>query len=467
MNKKQFDQLREDLKVNNDLLNRIDLAARVRTTHQGDRDMYEVLGYQNNPKTLDYVSRFHRQDISMRIVSAYPEACWRSSPKVTDDLESEDETEFDKIWSELSDRLKIFYYLVKLDKLANLGEYSTLLIGINDGRNLDQEAGKINDPGDITYLRPFSDVNSEIKSYVMDPRDPRFGLPESYQVTMGGLSGGISSMPRRTHVVHHSRILHIAEGTLENDVLGVPRLKPVLNRLVDLEKVVGGSSEIFWINGRGGLHANADKDTNLKNPEKVSEQIDDYIHKLSRVLRTKGMDVKPLEMSVPNPKDHVSVILDLISGATGIPKRILVGSERGELASSQDESNWMNRIQERQSNFCAPMVLEPLIQKFIDLGALSQFSESDIQIVWPDLVSMNEKDKSEINLNRARAISHYIGSAGSDLVVPDKQFVEEILNLEYKEEEIELLKEESEEEIEIEDGDELEPGQGENIGEEA
>lgn len=465
MNEKQFEKLKEELQINNDLLNRIDLAARVRTTHEGDRDMYQVLGYQNNPKTLDYVSRFHRQDIAMRIVSAYPEACWRSNPTVTDDLESNEETEFEKVWLELSERLKVFYYLVKLDKLANLGEYSSLLIGINDGRNLDQEAGRISDPEDITYLRPFSDVNAEIKSYVMDPRDPRFGLPESYQITMGGLSGGISSMPRRTHVVHHSRILHVAEGTLENDVLGLPRLKPILNRLVDLEKVVGGSSEVFWINGRGGLHVNADKETNLKNPEKLAEQFDDYINKLSRVLRTKGMNVSPLELSVPNPKDHVSVILDLISGATGIPKRILVGSERGELASSQDESNWMNRVQERQSNFCEPMVLKPLIQKFIDLGALSQFSESDIQIVWPDLVSMNEKDKSELNLNKARSIAHYVGSVGSDLIVPEKQFVEEILNLEYKEEEIEQLKDESEEEIEIEEN--LESEEEENIGEEA
>ena len=37
----------------------------------------------------------------------------------------------------------------------------------------------------------------------------------------------------------------------------------------------------------------------------------------------------------------------MISAETGIPKRILTGSERGELASSQDRDNWFERYPER------------------------------------------------------------------------------------------------------------------------
>ena len=39
--------------------------------------------------------------------------------------------------------------------------------------------------------------------------------------------------------VHWTRVIHIAESTLENPIYGIPRLRPVYNRLMDIEKVTG------------------------------------------------------------------------------------------------------------------------------------------------------------------------------------------------------------------------------------
>ena len=227
--------------------------------------------------------------------------------------------------------------------------------------------------------------------------------------------------------------LHVAEGMLENDVFGIPRLQPVLNRLDDLEKVVGGGSEIFWLNGRGGLNLNADKDMDIRDPEKLQEHAEDYAHQLTRILKTRGVDVRTLELSIADPDKHVSVLLDLIAGTTGIPKRILIGSERGELASSQDENNWTNRVKERRDNFCEPLMLRPFIDRLIALGALPQVE--DYQIIWPNVVTLSALSRADIAQKVSQSIATYVNSVG-DTLIPAQQFVEEVLDMEYRVDEV-------------------------------
>jgi hypothetical protein len=146
------------------------------------------------------------------------------------------------------------------------------------------------------------------------------------------------------------------------------------------------------------------------------------------------MDVKTLEFSIHDPDMHVSTILDLISGTTGIPKRILVGSERGELASSQDENNWVSRVIERRDNFCEPIVLRTFIDKMILIGALPSVKEYYIN--WPDLVVPSNLDRAKIAVDKSSAIATYVNSLGGDTIIPPKQFVEEILGMPYLEEDL-------------------------------
>ena len=72
--------------------------------------------------------------------------------------------------------------------------------------------------------------------------------------------------------------------------------------------------------------------------------------------------------------------MKLISAASGIPLRIMTGSERGELASTQDDGNWASRIEERQLHFAEPMILRPLIDRLIELRALPEPSDGEYQL---------------------------------------------------------------------------------------
>ena len=404
------------------------LAALLSKTHSGKRDLYEIFGYRSHIKNLDYDLKYKRGDIAARIVTAYPDAVWSKPPKLIENSDAQEETPFEKDFQELATRLKLWHYIRRADILAQKGRYSILFIGINDGqKDLTQPAGK----GDILYLMPYGESSCHIQDYEKDVTNERFGKPKLYRIqTTSEDSQGSVALD-----VHYSRVIHIAERTLESDIFGKPILESIFNRLEDLEKTVGGSAEVLWMNSRGGLSVEADKDVEIRNPGEVKEDIDNFVHQLSRVIRTKGMTVNPVNFAVASPKDHVDVILMLISGTTGIPKRILTGAEQGSLASSQDQNNWNERVDERRMNFCESEILAQLYDKFVELGVIPDGKMLEWQ--WPSLKQVSPKDAADIAETKSRAIAAYSGSPEADTLIPPQQFVEEILEMEYREDEVE------------------------------
>ena len=91
------------------------------------------------------------------------------------------------------------------------------------------------------YLSPNAECAAQINEYDGEPQSERFGRPWMYTLQ-------INADGKRTNVpgslsTHHSRIIHVVENPLEDDVFGRPRLRNVFNLLDDLLKVVGGSGE--------------------------------------------------------------------------------------------------------------------------------------------------------------------------------------------------------------------------------
>lgn len=430
-------QITDLLKVNNLLLERMKFDSS--KTHGGKRDLYEIFGYKKEITPLDFRHQHERGHIASRIVTAYPDAVWSNPPEIVEDKESQDASEFEKQFKDLVKKLNLWHYVHRADILAQLGRFSVLFIGIADGQDdLTQPAGK----GAPQYLMPFGETNAEIKTFNRDIKSEEYGKPEIYSLTVDTADGEGGS---ETIEVHASRCIHLAERLLDNDIYGSSILKPIFNKLEDLEKVSGGSAETFWTNARGGLNVNADKDVEISDKEGLKSQIDDYIHKLTRVIRTQGMDVKTLDQMVHSPEHQVSTLLDLISGTTGIPKRILVGSERGELASTQDEDNWASRVDERRELFCGPCIMSRLVKMFIKIGALKESDEWEVK--WPQLITLSDEKKAEIAVKKAQALATYANSVGADQIIPPEQFVVEILDEEYRK--FDLLKMQDDEDDDI------------------
>jgi len=377
------------------------------SSHNGTRDYFEVLGYPRQLGINDYLIKFERDPLGGRIVEFPPHETWRDTPTVKDgrDKNALDDTAFARTWSDFAERLRVYHYCQRADTLCGIGRFSILLIGVAGGESLETEVTRVASLDQLLYLRPYGEQSVEVAEYENDPQSPRFGLPRIYTVTFADTStpGNVGTVQRR---VHASRVIHVAEGLLENDVYGLPRLQRVYNLLDDILKLVGGSAEASWLLMRKGFVLNIDPDTELstESAAAIEEEFAEYEHGLRRFMKTRGVTVSDLGSDVVDPAGPFGVIIGLISAATGIPQRILLGSERGELASSQDASHWAGAIANRQLNFAEPTILRPLIDRLLTWGALPAPTQGRYSVVWDALFELNDQERALIGATWADAI---------------------------------------------------------------
>lgn len=388
------------------LSKRGELASGYGLQFDGDRDIYNAAGYLQEPDYEDYLRRFLRQDIAKRVIRAAPDSTWRKVPALFDgtDDNKRNDTDFVNVWNdivsiaevpdELIDSKTIWHYLNRVDVLAGLGQYAVLMVGIRDGQDPTEpiERGSVSEGADgLLYLMPYGENDVTIREFDEDPQSPRFGLPTLYAIQDVGN-------------VHWHRVIHVAEDLLTNDVEGRPRAEAMFNRLYDLEKVLPAAAEAAWKLMYKGMIITTKDGYTLSGEGVETDEIEEYIHGLTRVLELEGVDVQFEGGEVVDPSDLVDVLVTFVSIATGIPKRILMGSERGELASSQDEANWSARIGERQENYAEPIIMRPLINRLVYAGVLPQPVTNAYSLEWPSLFELNALEQAEIAKARSETI---------------------------------------------------------------
>lgn len=379
----------------------------------------------------DYRYRYKRQDIANRVVSGPVNATWKDRPSVSESAEKE--TAFESSYEDIVKSIELYSQFRKVDLLASLGKFAVLFIGM-DGSSEDLSVPPVN-PKKITYLSAVPENRATISMWEENTKSPRFGMPLVYQ-----LQFNVGNASTSTVMVHWTRVLHVAENTLESEIYGIPTLEPIYNRLIGLEKLCGGSPEMYWKGARPGYTAQAQQDSVVSQEQldSVKDELSSFFNDMQRFLYVEGIDIKALAPQVVSPKEHVEVQISMISAATGIPMRMLTGSERGELASSQDERAWLKLVEERRGTVARDTIIIPFITRCILLGLLPEPTE-EYTVVWEPLVVLEEKDKAEIGRIRAEALSKYVSTPGADLIIPPEMFMKRELS--FTDEEIELANE--------------------------
>ena len=416
------------------LLDRMLLGARMGESYDGDRKLYQALGYPTNIRYSDYLAKYDRQDMAAAIINRPISASWRGEVNI---LEADDdkETALEKAWKDLEDELQLKSKFVRLDKLAGIGNYGVLVLGLSDVKSRkDYEQPVIGKKLKLVYVKPFGQESARISTYEDKTDSPRYGLPVLYDVTISDAAGVQVSEIK----VHHTRIIHVVDGLLESEVEGTPRLQTVYNRLMDLEKLVGGDAEMFWRGARPGYVGNLDKDVQMTPTVQadLQDQADEYEHNLRRIFVNQGIDFKALAQQIADPSGHVDIQMQMISAVTGIPKRILTGSERGELSSAQDRDEWMSYVQTRRDEYVEPHIIRPFVDRCIEYGILPK-PVDDYSVEWEDLFSMSEKERVDIGKIRAESLSKYVSSPVSEAVMPPEAFLRKCMG--FDDEEVELI----------------------------
>ena len=136
-----------------------------------------------------------------------------------------------------------------------------------------------------------------------------------------------------------------------------------------------------------GLEGHEDAHLGPEDEHTFKKDIEAFQYRLKDYIRVEGATIKELTGTTASPRDHFDVLIDLIAGTTGIPKRILTGSEREELASTQDQEAWRQRISRRQTTFAEQSMLRPLIDRLVLLRALPTPAQP-YTVVWENLLAL-------------------------------------------------------------------------------
>jgi hypothetical protein len=401
------------------------MLNRVFTTHDGKRDLAAAFGY---PEVLDaslYYEMYARGGIAARIIKAYPAATWSECPTVTDENE-DPEAPFSVEFEEVAERIKLLHYLERVDRLAGIGRYAVLLLGFDDVKDVTQFSTPLTKgkQTELRYLVPYIETGTTIAEWETDPTSERFGQPRIYNLQVMSLpTDGVAASPiGKALRVHWTRTLHIAEELEQDEVYGVPRLRPVFNYLMDLVKVVGGSAETFWMAANRGMFFGTDADTMIDEGviEDMKNQIDEYQHGQRRAIVGQGFTPTNMGSDVPDGSKNADTLLKLVAGTVGIPQRILVGNEAGEIASTQDENNWNTKVHERRTMYAGPKIIKPLIQILIDTGNISA-PIGDWDVKWEEADKLGEVEQANVGKARIEGLKAYVSAPGIEVVMAPEE----------------------------------------------
>lgn len=378
------------------------LASQIGSTHGGSRDVYNTLGYKEHLVYQDYLDMYNRSGFAKRVLEMHANDTWSNRIRLVENDE-EDYTPFEQAWVDLNKRMNVFNAFRKADILAGFGRYSVLVMGLAGSGDVASPVARLglfsrSGLDSILFLRSYRDEACRIDSWYQDMNRKEFGKPEKYQVDMNQLiyrqggSAGDSVPDLGVKYVHESRTIHFSIDALENEVYGKPVLQSIYNRLVDIEKVLGASAEAFWINSSMKISLEADAGIDLSEAgmsgtgvaaalQAIKEDAESFYNNLQSFIRLQGMRANQLTAPIADPKGNLDALLSEIAAEKNIPKRKLMGSEQGSLASDMDNENYHEFLDNRFERECEPR-LNQFVIKLIDWGILPK--PVDFEFKSPD-----------------------------------------------------------------------------------
>jgi len=298
----------------------------------------DALGYTFTTLEADECYRlYHTNPVAGAVVDKHSYSVWAELPSVVEDSEI---NERDVTATELTAFEQQIYELLTANDALNICLLADIMARIE---------GK-------AYIKYDASAEDGAKFTAVQGRIVTKNADGSYTIAVEGGS------PIKAAA---EDMLLVTSGIFPDGDTYISIYQRIYNQLVDLTKVVGGAAEMFWLGGYQGVVFNVADDAVMTEESKqaMQTQIDDYLNRLHRAIRTKGVNVETLSSSIGDPTASYTAILKLISAATNIPERILFGSENGQNAGEQDLKNFSTYISslQVQSEYILRWIIEKLL----------------------------------------------------------------------------------------------------------
>ncbi|AXF52976.1 MAG: protein of unknown function DUF1073 [Caudoviricetes sp.] len=333
---------------------------------------------------------WRRGGVAYGAVSKLVSNCWKTNPTVVEGGEENTATKESAIEAQFAKWAKdhrLWKAFRRADELRLVRRFSALILFYAD--DLKDWAKPVPKGKPLVEVRAVSS-----KALKIGETDSATGRPLYWNYTETTIQGAAAGVKQ----IHPDRIFIL--GDYANDALGW--LEPVYNDLVSLEKLCGGGGESFLKNASRQLAMEFDKDVDLAAIaqahgvplQELQEVFQEVAQDLNRgndtVVAIQGGRVTPLVSAVPDPSPIYNTNLQNIAAGVDIPAKIIVGSQTGERASTEDREYFNARCQARRVS-----ELTDEIQDFLaKIGAAGAFEfPAEITIAWDDLNESSRGDK--------------------------------------------------------------------------
>lgn len=401
---------------------RLGLALALGNSGFDDRDRYDTFGWLTDPDPEDYLALYLRNGYARTVVDKPALTTWRDAPRVVDDADQEDDTEFEDAVTRLAREHNVWDYATRVDRLAGIGQHGLLVFGLSD---TDDPSDFSTDASDASFEDGLDAIQT-LRVYHEDqieeiewggPGTGRWGKPVEYQIDLGeDVDESTEDNDNGTLHVHWSRVVDVpATRLLDDETLGRPRMEPVLNNLIDIEKTLGSVAEMAYRGADKGLHLDADPaKVDTSKLDDLDDELQRWYHDAQPWLKTQGVEVENLGGEVADPEGIIEPNLDEIAATTGIPKRELRGNQQGEQAGAdQDEKSYFGMIEERREQYAAPYIVREVLDRLRDLGILPAPLGPTYDVTWPDLTQLSEAEQAALEQDRSEVVANLA------TVVPD------------------------------------------------
>ena len=423
------DELRETVQRYNARLqgdlSRSDLSD-IRIPSRNEHKLWDALQYPHE-RDLDfdaYLVRYARQGAASGLVDKPVTDTWQTFPHILD--EEGDPTDRTDSRTEFESDVKTFFdnarqvdlrtspqrRISTVDTLATLGEYALIVVGLADDKSISEpiEEDAVAEMGleGVTYLEAVPQDRIEME-LVQDMDDRRYGRPDQYLIDNDGMDTR----------VHASRCIHVTEGEFIDPLRGMPFYKPIINRLVDIDKILGASAEGYWRAGYPGYVIRPPEDVTgqvmqFSDSSGLAREISEWTEDFKKTIATTG-EVDMLGSNITSPAQHMEEQWKAIAAAKDFPQSVLVGNETGERATTEDSKMWAQKIASRRNSYAGPAILRPLIELLWFAGAISDPEGGEFRITWQPLDEPDEAERANIAASKSKAIASLSG--GNPLLI--------------------------------------------------
>jgi len=288
--------------------------------------------------------------------------------------------------------------LMEADVRGMVGRYAGVILQLADGGAWDQPVTRV--PGGIkglVKLIPAWEGQLVVSQFETDATKPNYGQPAMFQFNEQAV-GEVYAGAGRSMMIHPDRVVIWSRDGSVNDKSA---LESCFNALLTTEKVSGAGGEGFYKNARSNPVLEANEGAKLDQMakaygmtmEQLQEAMSDQVARHNRGfdigLFLQGMTAKTLAITLPSPEHFYNIALQEVSAARRIPLKILVGSQSGERASTEDANEWGQTCNSRRANETIPNIMS-VVARWVKFGMIP---EGDWSVFWTDLTEAKMSEK--------------------------------------------------------------------------